>query len=63
MSERSLKARPVPAGPQVVPPSGAAWAVHRTAIDVALAFERSMASASRAKDRESRRRRLAATSP
>jgi hypothetical protein len=43
------------------PAPGDSWAVHRTAIDVALAFERSMVSAARSKDRQTRLKRAGET--
>ena len=62
MSDRRTSLRIRPEQVPLAPP-GDTWAVHRTAIDVALAFERSMASAARTKDRESRLRRLKDSAP
>jgi hypothetical protein len=42
-------------------PSPDAWAVHRTAIEVALSFDRARVSAARAKDRQTRLRGVAST--
>jgi hypothetical protein len=58
MSERRTQLRPPPQE-RTYPAPGEAWAVHRTAIDVALAFGRSIESAARSKDREGRLRRAA----
>ena len=54
--ERSRALRP-PTVDAERPAPGDAWAVPRTAIDVALAFERSMTSAARSKDRQTRLKR------